>query len=151
MLHIDRGRRRAPERLRRLPNRLRDQGTARVRPSPDTISAEADVTELIEQHQAALAELCRRFGVDRLYVFGSAASGDLRPASDVDLVVSMADRLPTGTYADRFLDFAEAVESLLGRRVDLVSEQAIRNPFFRREIEATRQLVYGQPLEKTAV
>ena len=120
-------------------------------PSPDTISTEADVTELIEQHQAALAELCRRFGVDRLYVFGSAASGDLRPSSDVDLVVSMADRLPTGTYADRFLDFAEAVESLLGRRVDLVSEEAIRNPFFRREVEATRQLVYGQPLEETAV
>lgn len=118
---------------------------------PDTISAEDDVTELIEVHQAALAELCRRFGVDRLYVFGSAASGDLRPSSDVDLVVSMADRLPTGTYADRFLDFAEAVEALLGRRVDLVSEQAIRNPFFRREVEATRQLVYGQPLEKAAV
>ena len=68
-----------------------------------------------------------------------------------DLVVSMADRLPTGTYADRFLDFAEAVEGLLGRRVDLVSEPAIRNPFFRREIEATRQLVYGRPLEEAAV
>jgi uncharacterized protein len=109
------------------------------------------MTGLIEQRQAALADLCRRFGVDRLYVFGSAASGNLGPSSDVDLLVSMADRLPTGTHADRFLDFAEAVEDLLGRRVDLASEQAIRNPFFRREIEATRQLVYGQPLEVTAV
>ncbi len=50
------------------------------------------MTELIEKNQAALAELCRRFGVDRLYVFGSAASGNLRPSSDVDLVVSRADR-----------------------------------------------------------
>lgn len=109
------------------------------------------MTQLIEQHRAALVELCRRYAVDRLYVFGSAATGGLRPSSDVDLVVSMSDRLPTGAYADRFLDFAEAVESLLGRRVDLVSEQSIRNPFFRREVEATRQLVYGQPHEEAPV
>ncbi len=109
------------------------------------------MTELIEQHRAALGELCRRYAVDRLYVFGSAASGALKPSSDVDLVVSMSDRLPTGAYADRFLDFAEALENLLGRRVDLVSEQSIRNPFLRREIDATRQLVYGQPHEEAPV
>jgi len=109
------------------------------------------VTELIEKHRAALGELCRRFGVSRLYVFGSAASGEFRPSSDLDFVVSMADRLPNGIYADRFLDLADELEGLFGRRVDLVSEQSIRNPFFRREVEATRQLVYGQPLEEAAV
>lgn len=109
------------------------------------------MTELIERHRTALAELCRRFGVNRLYVFGSGASGDLRPSSDLDFVVTMSDRLPTGKYADRFLDFADELELLFGRRVDLVSEQSIRNPFFRREVEATRQLVYGQPLEEAAV
>jgi hypothetical protein len=48
----------------------------------------------------------------------------------------MAERAPTSAHADRFPDFAEAVEGLLGRRVDLVSELAIRNPFLRREVEA---------------
>lgn len=109
------------------------------------------MTELIERNRTALADLCRRFGVERLYVFGSAASGKLGPGSDVDFVVSMTDRAPTSAYADRFLDFAEAVEVLLGRRVDLVSEHAIRNPFFRREVEATRQLVYGRPVEEAPV
>ena len=109
------------------------------------------MTELIERNRTALAELCRRFGVRRLYVFGSAASGELRSSSDLDFVVSMADRLPNGAYADRFLGLAEELERLFGRKVDLVSEQSIRNPFFRREVEATRQLVYGQPLEEAAV
>lgn len=105
------------------------------------------MTELIERHRPALADLCRRFGARRLYVFGSAASGDLRPSSHLDSVVSMADRLPNGAHADRFLDFTEELERLFGRRVDLVSEQSIRNPFFGREADATRQLIYGRPLD----
>ena len=111
----------------------------------------AVVTPLIEQHRPGLAELCRRFGVRRLYVFGSAASDRLQPSSDVDFVVDMADRQPTGSYADRYLDFGDALEHLLGRRVDLVTEHAMRNPYFRREVEATRRLVYGQPGEDAAV
>ena len=106
---------------------------------------------LIEQHRSGLAELCRRFGVRRLYVFGSAASDRLQPSSDVDFVVDMADRQPTGSYADRYLDFGDALEHLLGRRVDLVTEHAMRNPYFRREVEATRRLVYGQPGEEAAI
>ena len=49
------------------------------------------MTDPIEQHRAALVELCRRYAVDRLYVFGSAASGGLKPSSDVDLVVHTDD------------------------------------------------------------
>ena len=87
----------------------------------------------------------------RLYVFGSAVSDQMRPSSDVDFVVDMSGRAPTGAYADRYLDFADALERLFGRRVDLVTEQAMRNPYFRRDVEATRQLVYGQTGEEAAV
>ena len=109
------------------------------------------MTALIEQHRAGLAALCRRYGVRRLYAFGSAAADRMQPSSDVDFLVEMADRQPTASYADRYLDFGDALERLLGRRVDLVTEQAMRNPYFRREVESTRQLVYGQPGEEAAV
>ncbi|MDD2764768.1 MAG: nucleotidyltransferase domain-containing protein [Opitutaceae bacterium] len=99
-----------------------------------------------------MAELCRRFGVERLYVFGSAASGGFDPqASDLDFLVRMADRRPTGAYADRYLGLAKALEALFGRRVDLVTEQSIRNPYFRSEIEVSRRLVYEHPREQAAV
>lgn len=108
--------------------------------------------ELIEEKRGELTALCRRYGVERLYLFGSAATGRFRPpSSDLDFIVEMADRQPNATYADRYLAFAEELERLFGRPVDLITEQSIRNPYFRHEVEATRQLVYGQPREEAAV
>ena len=110
------------------------------------------VIELIEKKRGELAELCHRYGVERLYLFGSAATGRFHPpSSDLDFIVEMAGRQPNAAYADRYLGFAEELERLFGRSVDLITEQSIRNPYFRREVEATRQLVYGQPREEAAV
>jgi predicted nucleotidyltransferase len=109
------------------------------------------MTAVIERNRAALADLCRQFGVRRLYVFGSAASDQMQATSDVDFIVEMTDRQPSPAYADRFLDFADALERLMGRRVDLITDQAIRNPYFRQEVETTRRLVYGPPGEEAAV
>jgi len=107
---------------------------------------------LVEQSKPALAELCRRFRVRRLYLFGSATASRFNPnTSDLDFLVELSDRRPTGSYADRYLGFAEALERLFGRRVDLVTEQSIRNPYLQREVEATRQLVYEQRGEETTV
>jgi hypothetical protein len=109
------------------------------------------VTELVERHRAALSDLCRRYGVNRLYLFGSGVSDRLQPSSDLDFLVEMADRQPNAAYARRYLDFADELERLFARRVDLVTEQAVRNPYLRREIQATRELVYGDPREEAAV
>jgi predicted nucleotidyltransferase len=109
------------------------------------------VTELVEKHRAALSDLCRRYGVERLYLFGSGASDQLEPSSDLDFLVEMTDRQPSGAYAHRYLDFAEELERLFARRVDLLTQQAVRNPYLLREIEATRELVYGEPRQEAAV
>jgi hypothetical protein len=106
----------------------------------------------VESQSEALADLCHRFGVRRLYLFGSAAGTRFDPArSDLDFLVELADRQPSGEYADRYLGLADALERLFQRRVDLVTEQSVRNPYFRGEIEATRQLVYEQQHQKAAV
>lgn len=108
------------------------------------------MSPVINEHKNSLAEQCRRFGVRRLEVFGSAARGDFDAAkSDLDFIVSFADKTP-GTYADRYLDFATAVEGLLGRRIDLLTERCIRNPYFRREVEAARQIVYDERGQEAA-
>ncbi len=106
---------------------------------------------LVEEHLTDLSELCRRYGVQRLYLFGSAVSEQFQPGSDLDFLVEMADRQPTGAYAQRYLDFADSLERLFARPIDLLTDQAMRNPYLRREIQATRELVYGQPREETAV
>ncbi len=97
---------------------------------------------LIEQKQAGISDLCRRHEVKRLDLFGSAARGDFQPEhSDLDFIVQFR-RTGYAGYADAFLEFAEALEHLLGRKVDLLTERMIRNPYFRAAVEATRQVVY---------
>ena len=85
----------------------------------------------IATYRDELRTLCRRFGVVRLDVFGSAARGvDFDTAtSDVDLLVEFA---ADESDLARFLDFKEAVEALLARPVDLVD---------RKEIEASRNYI----------
>jgi predicted nucleotidyltransferase len=110
------------------------------------------VIDFIDKKRNELGEICRRYGVARLYLFGSAATGQfVRASSDLDFVVELADREPTGAYADRYLGLAEELEQLFGAKVDLITEESVRNPFFRREVEATRQLIYGQAREEAAV
>jgi hypothetical protein len=99
---------------------------------------------LIEQHRAGIAEICRRFGVRRLEVFGSAARGtDFRPdASDADFLVEFERRKDLGPLK-QFFGFADALGELLSRPVDLVEPGALRNPFLRAQIDRERELVYA--------
>jgi predicted nucleotidyltransferase len=97
--------------------------------------------KLIEARRAEIADLCRRFHVRRLEVFGSAARGtDFDPArSDVDLLVTYE---PAPNLTEYF-DLNEQLSALLGRPVDLVMSGAVRNPFIHADIERWKQPVYA--------
>lgn len=91
-----------------------------------------------------LIALCRRFDVERLEVFGSAARGtDFEPGrSDADfLVVFKAES--TQEPLAQFLGLAKALEELLGRPVDLVEPSAVKNPYILAAINRSREVVYG--------
>lgn len=108
------------------------------------------MSELIHQQQHALRELCRRFRVDRLYLFGSASDGRFQPdRSDLDFLVALEQR-PSADYADDYLGLANALEQLFQRPVDLVTERSVRNPYLRETILRTRQLLYDGRDEKVA-
>lgn len=98
---------------------------------------------LVARHNAELTALCRRFGVQRLVLFGSVATGQDDPAeSDVDFLVEF-ETLPEGTYADAYFGLLESLEALLQRPVDLVVGTAITNPYFRQAVDETKTLVYA--------
>lgn len=79
----------------------------------------------------------------RLEVFGSAARGDFdQRTSDIDLLVEFEPNFP-GTFLGTYFGLKEAMEDLFGRSVDLVSEKAVRNPYIRRSIDASRELLYA--------
>lgn len=100
------------------------------------------IPELTER-VAAVEELCRRYKVKRLELFGSAAIGRDRPGeSDLDFLVEF-DLLSPGSYADTYFGLLEGLQQLFGRPVDLVVASAIRNPYFRNSVERTKTLVYA--------
>lgn len=92
----------------------------------------------------ALAALCRRYGVVRLELFGSAARGsDFDPVtSDFDFLVEFRPDQPLPPL-EQFFGLANAPEHLLGRPVDLVEPAAVKNPFILAGIDRSREVVYA--------
>ena len=98
----------------------------------------------IADKKEELAELCRRYGVSRFEVFGSAARGtDFDPmTSDADFLVEFDpdSDLPA---LDQYFGLRDALFKSLGRRVDLVEDHEFRNPYLRASIDQSREVVYA--------
>ena len=96
----------------------------------------------IEERADELKRLCLQYGVRRLDLFGSAATGPYDPEeSDLDFLVEFQPAA-LDAYADAYFGLLEALGRLFGRPVDLVVESAIKNPYFLQSVERTRTPVY---------
>jgi predicted nucleotidyltransferase len=100
------------------------------------------VVALLSQHLDQIRALCRKHGIKKLELFGSAARDDFDPTrSDIDFFFEF-DTDPT-SLADRFFGLMEDLESLLGCKVDLVSSQDVRNPYFLQVANRDRMTLYA--------
>ena len=98
---------------------------------------------LIEQRRLDIHQLCRRYRISRLELFGSATgSGFDEDASDVDFLVEF-EPLKEGEHADAYFGLRESLEKLLSHPVDLVMTRAIRNPYFLESVNASKTLLYA--------
>lgn len=98
---------------------------------------------VLEDKQQQIAEACRRFGVSRLHVFGSALSDEFRPGdSDIDLLVEFTSMSPH-QLVDAYFDLLDTLRSVLDTRVDLVMADAVKNRYIAADIERTKQVLYA--------
>ena len=88
-----------------------------------------------------IAEFCKRWNVSEFSVFGSAIRKDFRPDSDVDIMVVFEPDAPVGLFEMGRMQVE--LETLFHRPVDLVEKAGLRNPYRRREILETAQVVYA--------
>lgn len=100
------------------------------------------MVRVIDEHREELADLCRRHYVESLYVFGSAATGDLQKASDIDFLVEFSDDVGPRRF-DNFFELQRALAELFNRAVDLVEPGGLRNPYFIRQVNQTREQIYA--------
>lgn len=98
--------------------------------------------KLIENNIQKIVALCKKYKVNRLFVFGSILTDRFNDDSDVDLLVSF-NQAEVSDYFDNYFDFKYSLEELFGRDVDLLEEQAIKNPYLKKNVDATKALIYG--------
>ena len=97
----------------------------------------------VANHAAEIAELCRKFGIARLDLFGSALRSDFDPTrSDFDFMVEFSEAGRLKAF-DNFFGLMEALELLLGRKVDLITNNQLRNPYFKQAVLSERQVIYA--------
>ena len=89
-----------------------------------------------------IKELCKTNKVKTLFAFGSVLRDDFNENSDIDLVVDIDEKDPF-KYTDIYFYLKLRIEDILTKKVDLLEERAIKNKFFRRELENTKVIIYG--------
>ena len=88
-----------------------------------------------------IRELCKENRVKTLFAFGSVTRDDFNADSDIDLVVDFEEKDPF-IYSDLYLNLKSKLENILNRQVDLLEERAIKNRFFKQQLESTKVPLY---------
>lgn len=88
--------------------------------------------------------LCKKHKVKSLFAFGSILTDRFNENSDIDLLVNFdRNNISLLDYADNFFGFQYALEKLFNRKVDIIEDSAVRNPYLRQELDETKNLIYG--------
>lgn len=96
---------------------------------------------IIDQNMDKIRKLCEQHYVSQLSVFGSILTDKFSKNSDIDLLVDFSN-IDLQNYADNYFSLKQALEEIFRRQVDLLEDKAIRNPYLRQSIEASKRLLY---------
>ncbi|MCL2289243.1 MAG: nucleotidyltransferase domain-containing protein [Bacteroidetes bacterium] len=97
----------------------------------------------LNPHIPQIRELCERNKVERLYAFGSVLTEQFSENSDVNFLYTFKKDIPLLDVVDYYFKLQNELEKALNRSVDLTSEKDLTNPYFIKEVNATKQLIYG--------
>jgi predicted nucleotidyltransferase len=94
--------------------------------------------KLVEQYLPEIKALMRKHGVESAYLFGSAAKGTMTEKSDIDFIIRFPESMHFTTYADNYFALADQLELLLKKKVELVTEKTLKNPYLLQVINQSK-------------
>jgi predicted nucleotidyltransferase len=110
-----------------------------------------DIKSLIDERYSEFVNLCITHKVDKLYAFGSSITDRFNPtSSDIDIVVKINIDDPADR-GDALLSLWDKLEAFFNRKVDLLTDDSIRNPYLKSSIERTKKLIYDGKGEKILI
>lgn len=98
--------------------------------------------KIIEDKLEELKRLCEKYDVETMYIYGSACTDNFNEDSDIDIIISFKE-LTVEEYTDNYFSLHSQLEKLFQRKIDLITERSITNPYFIESIEKTKQLIYA--------
>lgn len=110
-----------------------------------------ELAPVIKQHFEELTQLCKTYGVSKMYSFGSINTDrfDIY-TSDIDLLVELVP-MPPLEKGENLINLWDDLEILFSRKVDLLTDQPLRNPVLKHSIETSKQLIYDRKRKKVSV
>ena len=96
----------------------------------------------IDKYKNDIRTFCSKYKVKSFYMFGSALTSNFNDQSDLDFIVDFEPQ-EIDNYADNYFNLKFALEDIFKRKIDLLEETSIKNPYFKKSIENQRQLLYG--------
>ena len=99
------------------------------------------MNKLIEKNLEKIINYCKKYDVEKLHAFGSVTSDQFTENSDVDLLVKFKD-IPHERYADNYFQLHALFEQIFNRKVDLITENSLSNPYFIKKVMQTKVVIY---------
>jgi uncharacterized protein len=110
-----------------------------------------NLATLIKERNSDFIALCKSHKVSKMYAFGSSVTELFDPVkSDIDVVVNI-DIEDAADRGDALLSLWDKLESLFNRKVDLLTDDSIKNPFLKKSIERTKKMIYDGEGEKILI
>jgi hypothetical protein len=110
-----------------------------------------DINSLIKNKEKAFAEICRSHDVDTLYAFGSSITLNFNEkSSDIEVIVQLAIKDPADR-GEALLSLWNQLELFLERKVDLLTEDSLKNPYLKANINRTKKLIYDREREQVFI
>ena len=103
------------------------------------------IEDLIKPVEGRFFSLCENSRIKRLYVFGSIVSGEFDNSSDLDFMV-VSEEDPSLERGRRLWKLWDELESLFGRKVDLITESQLTNKYLKQSVDRSKQIVYDRTL-----
>ena len=100
------------------------------------------MNKIISENIDKIKEYCKKYKVKELYAVGSVVSDRFSENSDIDLLIKF-DNISIEEYTDNYFTLHKLFRKIFNRKIDLITEKSLNNPFFIKSIEKSKQLLYA--------
>jgi len=99
--------------------------------------------KIIYEKKAEIKKLCQKHQVESMFLFGSATTKDnFTQNSDIDILIKFKE-ISIEEYTDNYFNLKDELEKLLNRKIDLITENCLKNPYFIQSIENSKEELYA--------